>query len=164
MKNKIIYPAVILVVLSIGLVAYLLLSQKPTPATNQTTTNSTSSSSQSQASTSQSVSTPAKPTQTQYLPYSEENIKQAKDKNIVLFFNASWCPTCQATTKNINNNITNSLSNTTILSVDYDTYPNLKAQYSVTMQHTFVKIDPSLNLIKKQSGLATLDDIVAFSK
>ncbi len=78
----------------------------------------------------------------------------------VLFFNASWCPSCVAAK--------NSLSsedfvgeNILILSVDYDDSTELKNTYWVTAQHTFVQIDTAGTLIKKWVGSKDLAEIQA---
>ncbi len=99
-----------------------------------------------------------------YTPYSADLVKNAENGNVVLFFNASWCPTCQSTVKNINSNLEAIPSNLTLLSTDYDKETTLKQKYGVTTQHTFVKVDKDGNLIKKASGLGTLEAIANFAK
>jgi thiol-disulfide isomerase/thioredoxin len=101
----------------------------------------------------------------EYKPYSVDELSFAKDGNhVVIFFNASWCPTCQSTVKNINSNMDSISSNLHILSADYDKETSLKQKYGVTTQHTFVEVDASGNLIKKASGLSTVDAINNFIK
>jgi thiol-disulfide isomerase/thioredoxin len=100
----------------------------------------------------------------EYKNYSKESstndFAHAKDgHHVVLFFNATWCPTCQSTVKDINANIANIDPKLHLLSVDYDTNQDLRAKYGVTMQHTFVEVDMSGNLIKKTTGLNTLNQI-----
>ena len=103
-------------------------------------------------------------TATVYKDYNKDLIAQNNQKDIILFFNASWCPTCKATVKDITAKIESSQSNALILSVDYDTNQELRTKYGVTMQHTFVKIDKDMNQIKKQNGIQTLEEIIVFSK
>ena len=98
-----------------------------------------------------------------YSPYSSDLLKNAETGNVVLFFNASWCSTCQSTVKDINENISKIPSNLTILSADYDKETSLKQKYGVTTQHTFVKVDKDGNLIKKASSLNTLEAIANFA-
>ena len=98
-----------------------------------------------------------------YSPYSSDLLKNAETGNVVLFFNASWCPTCQSTVKDINENISKIPSNLTILSTDYDKETSLRQKYGVTTQHTFVKVDKDGNLIKKASSLNTLEAIAKFA-
>jgi thiol-disulfide isomerase/thioredoxin len=101
----------------------------------------------------------------EYKPYSTNDLAFAKDGNhVVIFFNASWCPTCQSTVKNINSNLDTISPNLHILSADYDKETSLKQKYGVTTQHTFVEVDASGNLIKKASGLGTVDAINNFIK
>ena len=83
--------------------------------------------------------------------------KLSTTKNNVLFFAASWCPTCQATDKNLKSEIIPDDLN--ILKVDYDNYTDLKKKYWITMQHTFVLVDSSWNMIKKWSGTKTSQEI-----
>jgi thiol-disulfide isomerase/thioredoxin len=100
----------------------------------------------------------------EYKNYSKDTAQQdfahAKDgHHVILFFNASWCPACQSTVKDINANISNIDSKLHLLSVDYDTNQDLRTKYGVTMQHTFVEVDMNGNLIKKTTGLGTLSQI-----
>jgi thiol-disulfide isomerase/thioredoxin len=60
----------------------------------------------------------------------------------VLFFAADWCPLCQADLKDINANGSR-LGNITIVVVDYDKERELERTYGVTVQDTFVQIDPT---------------------
>jgi len=99
-----------------------------------------------------------------YTNYSSDLVKTADKNNVVLFFNASWCPTCRSAVKNINENLSSIPSNLTILSADYDKEIALRQKYGVTTQHTFVKVDKDGNLIKKTSGLDTVSEISNFAK
>jgi pentapeptide MXKDX repeat protein len=84
-----------------------------------------------------------------YSDYSEEKLSSAK-WNIVLFFAASWCPSCKTADKNLKDNtIPEGL---TVLKLDYDSNKDLKKKYEVTSQHTFVEVDNKWNMIKKWSG------------
>ena len=60
----------------------------------------------------------------------------------VLFFAADWCPLCQADLKDINANGSR-LGSIHIVVVDYDKEKDLETTYGVTVQDTFVQIDPS---------------------
>ncbi len=87
----------------------------------------------------------------EYSAYSENKVSRANDgAKVVLFFNASWCPTCQSVDRELTSSeIPEGLL---ILSVDYDSYITLKKEYEVTYQHTFVQVDGDGNMIKKWSG------------
>jgi thiol-disulfide isomerase/thioredoxin len=70
--------------------------------------------------------------------------------DVVLFFNASWCPTCRATVESLDaDGVPVGL---TVVSVDYDAATDLKKQYGVTVQHTFVQVDEQGNQLAKFTG------------
>lgn len=95
-----------------------------------------------------------------YETYAVEKLARATHGPVVLFFRASWCPTCQAADKDIRANQTGIPSGVSILDVDYDNSSELKRKYGVTYQHTFVQVDASGNQIHKWSGSRTLSEIV----
>lgn len=99
-----------------------------------------------------------------YDSYSENKVTNETERKIVLFFNASWCPSCRATDKNIRENINSIPSDVIILSTDYDKETSLRQKYGVTTQHTFVHIDNQGKLLSKAIGLNTLDEISEFAK
>ncbi len=70
--------------------------------------------------------------------------------DVVLFFNASWCPTCKATVESLDAD--GVPAGLTVVSVDYDAATDLKKQYGVTVQHTFVQVDEQGNELAKFTG------------
>lgn len=70
--------------------------------------------------------------------YSEEAVAQGEGR-ILLFFHAPWCPQCRS----IESDITAQgvPDGVTILLVDYDSRQDLRQQYGVTLQTTFVEVD-----------------------
>lgn len=86
-----------------------------------------------------------------YETYTPDKVSEANDAvKVVLFFNASWCPTCQLVDRELTSaKIPDGLI---VLSVDYDSYLTLRKKYEVTYQHTFVQVDAEGNMIKKWSG------------
>lgn len=96
-----------------------------------------------------------------YETYSPEKLSLAKDGKAVLFFKASWCPTCKAVDADILAQTTSIPAGTHILIVDYDAAKDLKKKYAVTYQHTFVQVDAAGAMIKKWSGSRTLASLVA---
>lgn len=96
-----------------------------------------------------------------YKPYSEENLDLVETEKIVLFFHATWCPSCRALNQDVENNIGSIPSELTILKVDYDKETELKRKYGVTTQHTLVQIDESGNLLKKWSGGSRLETVIS---
>ncbi len=95
-----------------------------------------------------------------YELYAADKIARASSGPVVLFFRASWCPTCQAADKDIRANAATIPSGVVILDVDYDNSADLKKKYGVTYQHTFVQVDASGNQIAKWSGSRTLSEVV----
>lgn len=97
-----------------------------------------------------------------YESYAPEKIALASSEhNVVLFFRASWCPTCRAVDADIKANLSKIPSNLTILDVNYDDSTSLKKKYGVTYQHTFVQVDAQGQLIKKWQGSPTLVALIA---
>lgn len=93
----------------------------------------------------------------QYIWYTEEALKTSK-WNKVLFFHATWCPSCKSADTNfLSAKIPSGLN---IFKVDFDTATELKKKYSVLAQHTFVQIDKDWKLIKKWAGWRTIEDIL----
>ena len=95
-----------------------------------------------------------------YAPYSEEALAAA-DGDIILFFKATWCPTCRALDSSITANLGSIPAGVTILEVNYDTATALKMKYGVTTQHTLVQVDSSGNQIAKWGGSLTLNAMLA---
>ena len=97
-----------------------------------------------------------------YEVYNSEKIITASiTHDVVLFFRASWCPTCKAIDEDIKAHLKEIPSSLTILDVNYDNSTDLKKKYGVTYQHTFVQVDAQGNLIKKWSGSPTLNSLIS---
>lgn len=93
-----------------------------------------------------------------YVPYTPEVFASAAGSRRVLFFYASWCPTCRPADKSFSNNTDWIPQGTVVIRVNYndpDTDQNeseLAGTYGITYQHTFVQIDESGNEITKWNG------------
>jgi thiol-disulfide isomerase/thioredoxin len=96
-----------------------------------------------------------------YEVYAPEKLARADAGDVVLFFRATWCPTCKAVDEDIRAHLSAIPSGLTILDVDYDNSTALKKQYGVTYQHTFVQVNADGTLIKKWSGSTTLAALLA---
>jgi len=96
-----------------------------------------------------------------YEEYSPEKIARADVGKVVLFFHASWCPSCRGLNSDIEKNIGSIPEGLSILKVDYDKETELKKKYGITYQHTLVQIDKDGNLIKKWSGSPKLENIIS---
>ena len=95
-----------------------------------------------------------------YEVYDASKLAMAEKGKVVLFFKASWCPSCRTLDADIKASLGDIPAGVTILEVDYDKYGELKQKYGVTMQHTLVQVDKGGNQIMKWSGGATLESIV----
>jgi thiol-disulfide isomerase/thioredoxin len=96
-----------------------------------------------------------------YEPYTASTLAKASGGDVVLFFRATWCPTCRALDADIKANQQNIPAGLTILDVNYDTETALKQKYGVTVQHTLVQVSADGTLIKKWQGNPTLTALVA---
>ena len=93
-----------------------------------------------------------------YLEYSD-GIIESLSWDIVLFFHADWCPTCRAAEKNFTESGIPAWLH--IVKVDFDTETELRVQYNVLTQTTFVHIKQDGTLIKRWIWWITVDDIIA---
>ena len=96
-----------------------------------------------------------------YEAYTPEKLAFAETGNVVLFFAASWCPSCRALEKDIKENLSNIPTDLKILKVDYDNSQELKQKYGVTTQHTLVQVNKDGNMISKWSGSPTLSSLTS---
>ncbi|MBP9813748.1 thioredoxin family protein [Candidatus Woesebacteria bacterium] len=82
-----------------------------------------------------------------YVPYTTSAFNVAASGRRVLFFYASWCPTCRPADADFVANQNKFPTDLTVLRVNYndpDTdseEKDLAKKYAVTYQHTFVQID-----------------------
>jgi len=76
----------------------------------------------------------------------------------VLFFQASWCPTCQAAMRELQAG-GDRLGDVVVLVVDYDRAGELKKRYGVTYQHTWVRIDAGGRKLEAWNG-GGLDELL----
>lgn len=95
-----------------------------------------------------------------YELYTPEKVALAEGKDIVIFFKASWCPSCRLLDAHIKANRDRIPENVRILEVDYDREDALKRAYGVTVQHTLVLVSADGDLRKKWTGGSTLESIL----
>jgi thioredoxin 1 len=89
----------------------------------------------------------------------EGNQDAFSSTEVVVFFNAAWCSTCKEARDNIEADLAAIPPDLTIVVADFDTEIDLRRTYGVTVQHTFVHIDPQGNEISKWSGSVTTEQI-----
>lgn len=87
--------------------------------------------------------------------------KLATESRVVLNFAATWCPSCQATYRDIQLNYSRVPEDVTLVFVDYDQARALRVRYGVTSQHTFVSLDSQANKVELWVGSRTLAAILA---
>ncbi len=89
----------------------------------------------------------------------QDQMADLSDTAVVLFFHASWCPDCRSTEAAIDERgVPDGL---TVVKVDYDTETELRQQYGVTQQHTFVQIGSDGTEIRKWTGSPDGEAILA---
>ena len=147
MKNNIFLAAGILAIFLIG--AGILASGRNSKNQNSFSSANVRGNEQMQ----EQINQIANEDQARYLDYSQENLSESKARGRrLLFFHASWCPTCNALDKELKTKIDKLAKDVTILKTDYDSEKLLKQKYKVTVQHTLVQIDEENNEIKKWIG------------
>lgn len=93
-----------------------------------------------------------------YVEFSPEAFSSANNKRRVLFFYASWCPTCRPADANFNANLNKIPEDVVVIRVNYNdpetdsAEKDLAKQYEITYQHTFVQIDTDGNEVTKWNG------------
>jgi thiol-disulfide isomerase/thioredoxin len=97
-------------------------------------------------------------TDSRYVAYSSTALEKASTGKTVLFFYASWCPTCKPADADFEENANTLPKDVTVIRVNYndpDTdqeEKDLAKKYGITYQHTFVQIDGEGKEIAKWNG------------
>ena len=101
-----------------------------------------------------------------YVPYSKSAYDAAADKRRVLYFYATWCPSCKVANEDFTANPNKIPEDVVVIRTNYND-PNtdqeekdLAKKYGITYQHTFVQIDTQGKEITKWNGGKT-DELVA---
>lgn len=101
-----------------------------------------------------------------YIQYSTDNFEKYSNNRRVLFFYASWCPTCKPADTSFTQNLDKIPADVTLIRVNYndpETDQNerdLAKKYNVTYQHTFIQIDSSGNEVTKWNG-GKIDELLS---
>lgn len=96
-----------------------------------------------------------------YEAYAPEKLARAETGDVVIFFHASWCPSCRGLDADIKKNLSAIPAGVSILKADYDTETELKKRYGVTYQHTLVHVRADGSMINKWSGSPSLSSLVS---
>jgi len=121
--------------------------------------NNSSNSSSSQNFNTSSAASSKVTVESGYTVYDSKKLENAKYGKVILFFHATWCPSCKALDTDIKKNLANIPNDTLILKVDYDSNPDLKSKYKITSQHTLVQVNENGDLIKTSPGLYQLNTL-----
>lgn len=95
----------------------------------------------------------------QYISYEDyQKDKDTLGDRIVYYFNAPWCPSCQVMNQALLDNEETIPDGVSIVSVDFDTYTDLRKDLGVTMQDTFVELDDT-GKVKMMFAAPVIDDL-----
>jgi thiol-disulfide isomerase/thioredoxin len=135
-------------------------SEAPSASPTASSASPAASSPAASPSPNESSSAP-KPTTGAYVDYDAWQADQAAfaGTDVVLFFAASWCPTCRRADANLTGDPASIPAGLTIVKTDYDSQTELKQRYGVTVQHTFVQVDEQGEALAKWTGSETADQI-----
>ena len=87
-----------------------------------------------------------------YVDYSAAAYESASNQKRVLYFYATWCPTCSVANQDFTANSSQIPENVIIFRTNYDKELDLKRKYAITYQHTFVQVDEIGGEITKWNG------------
>lgn len=90
--------------------------------------------------------------ESRYVAYSKSAFDAATIKKRVYFFHATWCSTCKTADTQFTDNYNSIPEDIVLFKTDYDTEKELKKQYAITYQHTFVLVDAAGKEMKKWNG------------
>lgn len=104
-----------------------------------------------------------------YQEFTAEAFKKVPDKRRILFFYASWCPTCIPADADIRAHSDAIPEDTIIFRVNYNDPQTdqderlLARKYGVTYQHTFVQVENDESVITRWNG-GKLDEVLLNTK
>ncbi len=101
--------------------------------------------------------------ESRYVEYTKAALDSAATTKRVLFFYASWCPTCIPADADFKENSSILPADVTVIRVNYNDPQTdqdeeaLADKYGITYQHTFVEIDEQGNEVTKWNGGQTIE-------
>ncbi|MDF2379115.1 MAG: S-layer homology domain-containing protein [Candidatus Gracilibacteria bacterium] len=78
---------------------------------------------------------------------------------VILFFHAPWCPLCKRSDQVISDSLKTLSGEVNIRKVDYDTFTDLRKEFKVTYQDTFIILNAAGDEVSRKSGVKTFEDI-----
>lgn len=145
-KKVLIAIVALIVVLGGGLTAFALTNRGDSSASSSSPTASSEPDVVAEPSGTPSPSAAPEASAGTYVEYSDTAIADAAGTTALLFFHAPWCPQCRAVEADIM--ASGVPEGVTIIKVDYDSRQDLRQQYGVTLQTTFVRVDASGGLVE----------------
>lgn len=152
---------IITLILGIIIVSFLAIYFKKPQNQEEILNEATTSEATKETNQEKTTTTPDNTKAGSYETYDASKISRASDGTVILFFHASWCPSCRALNSDIEKNIDNIPEQINILKTDYDTETELKKKYGITYQHTLVQVDQNGEMIKKWSGSPSLSSLLS---
>ncbi|HMS22562.1 MAG TPA: thioredoxin family protein [Candidatus Levybacteria bacterium] len=107
-----------------------------------------------------------KKTSSGYVQYKKSVFDSAASSRRVLFFYASWCPTCRPADGSFTKNAGKIPEDVTLIRVNYNDpetdqeEKDLAKKYGITYQHTFVQIDSNGREVTKWNG-GQIDELLS---
>ena len=91
-----------------------------------------------------------------YIDYNDAQYDRHLGKDpLILFFYAAWCPLCRSSDATLEEAFPDLKGGVIWMKVDYDTELELRKKYGVTYQDTFVILDASGEVVKKDNGVSS---------
>ncbi len=159
-SRKTLIAAGLVVAILIASVIVYANDQDPQSQNSATNDGAASTAQTASPTTSNTVTTSSQPGQYITLAEYTANPTQYSQTKKVYFFHASWCPICQAIEKQIQADTTRIPAGVTFIKTDFDSNTQLRKQYGVTYQYTFVQIDDTGNEVSQWTA-STLDKAIA---
>ena len=95
-----------------------------------------------------------------YTDYSEAALAASTAEHNIIFFRASWCPSCRALEKSITESLDEIPANVAIFVADFDTETELKRKHGITLQHSFALVTNEGVGLRTWSGSPTLESLL----
>jgi thiol-disulfide isomerase/thioredoxin len=95
-----------------------------------------------------------------YTEYEPGVLAASDAEHRILFFHATWCPSCRALDADIAENENTIPTDVAIYKVDFDTATELKQQYGVTTQHSVVVVNQDGTAVSDISHPRSLEGVL----
>jgi thiol:disulfide interchange protein len=96
-----------------------------------------------------------------YQDYSAEAFQAVEGKNVLLNFHADWCGSCVNLEKDLQAHLTELPEDLVIFRVDFDNAADLRKEYAIRYQNSFVLLDKHKKVKKRFAGVITYNKLMA---